>query len=305
MERSVRGRGGNGAGRLGGGLLVGAACGVSAAVIWGLWPVATRFGVTTDFSPEAIVASRFVFAGLLLLPWYIAKKVYERVSVPRSIMLSAAAGAVYVYVSALGLRYVPAGHLGVVETGTMLALSALGGFLILGERKGRLQAAGYALVFAGMLAVNWQSLAFAGGDSIRGDLLLVLGGVLWAVYTLFIRYWGIDAWDAVASVSVWSLIVWVPLVWIFGDPGLGTETASAWLFQGVVQGAVTAVLGLWLYSQAVVHLGAARGSLFGALVPAVAVAGGFLFLGEAPTMLETAGVTLATTGILLSLAKPA
>ena len=285
-------------------LLIGAGCGVAAAVIWGLWPVVTRFGVTTDFSPEAIVASRFVFAGLLLLPWYIRHRVYERVSVFRSIILSTAAGAVYVYVSALGLRFVPAGHLGVVETGTMLALSALGGFLFLNEKKGWLQAAGYLLVFAGMLTVNWQSLAFAGGDSVRGDLLLVLGGVLWAVYTLFIKHWGIGSWDAVASVSVWSLVIWVPAIWVFGDAGLARETVAAWLFQGVTQGVVTAVLGLWLYSQAVRYLGAARGSLFGALVPAVAVAGGFLFLGEEPTVLELVGVTLATTGILLSLREP-
>ena len=285
-------------------LLLGAGCGVAAAVIWGLWPVVTRFGVTTDFSPEAIVASRFVFAGLLLLPWYIRQRVYERVSVFRSVVLSTAAGAVYVYVSALGLRFVPAGHLGVVETGTMLALSALGGFLFLNEKKGWLQAAGYLLVFSGMLTVNWQSLAFAGGDSVRGDLLLVLGGVLWAVYTLFIKHWGIGSWDAVASVSVWSLVIWVPAIWVFGDAGLARETAAAWLFQGVTQGVVTAVLGLWLYSQAVRYLGAARGSLFGALVPAVAVAGGFLFLGEEPTVLELVGVTLATTGILLSLREP-
>ena len=285
-------------------LLLGAVCGVAAAVIWGLWPVVTRFGVTTDFSAEAIVASRFAFAGLLLLPWYIRQRVYERVSITRSVILSTAAGAVYVYVSALGLKFVPAGHLGVVETGTMLALSALGGFLFLNERKGWLQVAGYLLVFAGMLTVNWQSLAFAGGDSIRGDLLLVLGGVLWAAYTLLIKHWGVSSWDAVASVSVWSLVVWVPPIWIFGDAGLTRGTASAWLFQGVTQGVVTAVLGLWLYSQAVRYLGAARGSLFGALVPAIAVAGGLLFLGEEPTSLEVAGVSLTTAGILLSLRQP-
>ena len=285
-------------------LLLGTGCGLAAAVIWGLWPVVTRFGVTTDFSPEAIVASRFVFAGLLLLPWYMRHRVWQRVSVLRSLVLSTAAGAVYVYVSALGLRFVPAGHLGVVETGTMLALSALGAFLFLNERKGWLQTAGYILVFAGMLTVNWQSLAFADGDSIRGDLLLVFGGTLWAAYTLLIRHWGIGSWDAVASVSVWSLIIWVPAIWFFGDVGLGRGTAAAWLFQGVTQGVVTAVLGLWLYSQAVRHLGAARGSLFGALVPAVAVAGGLLFLGEMPTALEVVGVALTTTGILLSLRKP-
>jgi drug/metabolite transporter (DMT)-like permease len=282
-------------------LFLGAACGIIAAVIWGLWPVITRFGVITDFSPEAIVASRFIFAGVLLIPYYLKNKVFERVSIWRSIILSTAAGGVYVYVSALGLRFVPAGHLGVVETGTMLALSALGGYFFLNEKRGWLQAAGYLLVFAGMLTVNWQSLVFSTDDSLRGDLLLVLGGVLWAIYTIFIKHWGVNSWDAVASVSVWSLIIWVPVIWLFGDFGLTRETLTAWLTQGVAQGVITAVLGLYFYSQAIRYLGAARGSLFGALVPAIAVTGGFVFLSEQPTLFETIGVTLTTTGILLSL----
>ncbi|MFT2111504.1 EamA family transporter [Marinomonas sp. 2405UD68-3] len=70
---------------------------------------------------------------------------------------------------------------------------------------------------------------------------------------------------------------------------------------GVSQGIVAAILGLWLYSLAVQKLGAARGSLFGALVPAIAICGGFLFLFEVPTEYETIGVILTTIGIIISM----
>lgn len=280
---------------------IGVGAGVCAAFIWGLWPVITRFGVTSDFSAEEIVVVRFVFAGLLLLPYYLKKRVYERISPLKSIGIASGAGAIYVYVSALGLKYVPAGHLGVVETGTMLVLSALGGYFILNERKSFIQVFGYTFVFAGMLIVNWQSFQGATPLIIYGDLLLVLGGVLWALYTVLSNKWSLNSWDAVAAVSVWSLFTWVPILVIFGSVSINQDNVNAWLIQGISQGVITAILGLWLYSLAVRKLGAARGSLFGALVPAVAVFGGFIFLSETPTTIEMIGVSLTTLGILISL----
>lgn len=285
-------------------LIVGALAGFLAAVIWGLWPVLTRFGVTSNFSAPEIVAVRFIFAGLLLLPYYIRKRVWQRIAPVKSFVIASGAGAIYVYVSALGLKFVPAGHLGVVETGTMLVLSALGGYLFLNEKKNVVQVAGYAVIFGGLALVNWQSLTVeATTETLRGDLLLVLGGVLWASYTVLSKKWNLASWDAVAAVSVWSLLIWVPLIFVFGDVHLTWDNAGAWLIQGVGQGVITAVLGLWLYSVAVQILGASRGSLFGALVPAFAMIGGLLFLFEVPTSFELVGVCLTTLGILVSLRR--
>ncbi|WWE61598.1 DMT family transporter [Parasalinivibrio latis] len=274
---------------------------MGAAIIWGLWPVITRLGVTTQFSAEEIVAVRFVFAGLLLLPYYFGNKVYKRIKPARAFVLASGAGAIYVYVSALGLKFAPAGHLGIVETGTMLSLSALGGYLLLRESKSVSQIAGYIFVLTGMLVVNWQSFNASTADVLLGDGLLVLGGVLWALYTVMSKMWNLNAWDAVSTVSVWSLFIWVPLILVFSDINLTESDSTTWVLQGIGQGVVTGILGLWLYTVAIDRLGAARGSLFGALVPAIAVLGGFLFLQETPTVLELAGVTLTTIGILASL----
>ncbi len=277
--------------------LTGIISGLIAATIWGLWPVITRFGVTTQFTPDEIVVVRFLFAGIVLLPYYFKNKVYRRVGILPSLLISTGAGAVYVYVSSLGLKYVPAGHLGVVETGTMLALSALGGVIFLKERKTIGQITGYFIVFSGMLLISWQSLQSTNTDSIRGDLLLVLGGILWALYTLLTKKWEISAWDAVATVAVWSLAIWVPLLILYGNVNYSLDHTIPWIMQGIGQGIIAAVLGLWFYSIAVNNLGAGQGSLFGALVPVIAVLGGFIFLGEPPTTYEVVGVTLTTVGI--------
>ncbi len=285
-------------------LLTGVIAGILAAIIWGLWPVLTRFGVTNNFTAQEIVAVRFVFAGVILLPYYFHRQVWKRISPFRSMLIASGAGAIYVYVSAFGLKYVPAGHLGVVETGTMLVLSALGGYFFLNEKKTIIQVFGYVIIFSGLALVNWQSLTIeATAKSLYGDLLLVFGGVLWASYTILSKKWELASWDAVAAVSVWSLLIWVPLIVLFGDFHMSMDEAGAWLAQGIGQGIVTAVLGLWLYSVAVQHLGASRGSLFGALVPAFAMLGGLVFLFEVPTTIETMGVCLTTFGILVSIRR--
>lgn len=283
-------------------LLIGVTAGIFAAIIWGLWPVLTRFGVTSHFTAQEIVVVRFVFAGLMLMPYYFRKRVWQRISPMKSFVIASGAGAIYVYVSALGLQYVPAGHLGVVETGTMLVLSAIGGYLFLNERKTSVQVMGYVLIFGGLAIVNWQSLTVqATPEMLLGDLYLVVGGVLWASYTVMTKKWNLASWDAVAAVSVWSLLTWVPLIILFGNFHLDMDEAGAWLTQGIGQGVITAVLGLWLYSVAVEKLGASRGSLFGALVPAFAMFGGLLFLFEVPTPYEMIGVFLTTLGILVSI----
>ena len=79
--------------------------------------------------------------------------------------------------------------------------------------------------------------------------------------------------------------------------------AGAWLAQGIGQGIVTAVLGLWLYTVAVQNLGASRGSLFGALVPVFAMLGGLIFLFEVPTTFEILGVCMTTLGIVFSIRR--
>ncbi len=276
--------------------------GILAASIWGLWPVLTRFGVTNEFSAQEIVVVRFIFAGTTLMPYYIRKRVWQRVSPMKSAVISAGAGALYVYVSVLGLKFVPAGHLGVVETDTMLILSALGGYIILNEGKSIVQIAGYGLILSGLALVNWQSFtSTATTETVCGDLLLVLGGVLWASYTVLSKKWNLAAWDAVAAVSVWSLLIWVPIIFLYGAIHLNVDKTGAWLAQGVGQGIVAAVMGLWLYSVAVQHLGASRGALFGALVPAIAMIGGLIFLREMPTSFEIVGVCLTTLGILVSI----
>ncbi len=259
--------------------LLGSFAGFIAAIIWGLWPVLTRDGVIYEFTPNEIVIIRFLVCGMLLLPFFIKNKCYKKYSIGKSFIVALGAGALYVYVSALGLKYVPAGHLGIVETGTMLTLSAIFGYIILNEKKDKVQIFGYIIVFSGMIIVNYQSFLMTyDRDILFGDLLLVLGGVLWAIYTVLTKKWNILSWDAVSIVAVYSMIIYIPIILIFDyeNINLSTKPLKELAVQAIGQGVLAAIIALYLFTLSVKLLGASKGSAFGALVPGVAVLGGVL-----------------------------
>ena len=72
------------------------------------------------------------------------------------------------------------------------------------------------------------------------------------------------------------------------------------LYQGVLVGAVA----LFLYTEAVAILGAARAALFLPLVPVVTALSSAALLGEQASGLEIAGMALAVTGMLVALKAP-
>ena len=75
----------------------------------------------------------------------------------------------------------------------------------------------------------------------------------------------------------------------------------------VYQGFFVSILALYLYSQAVLLLGPAVGSLFAALVPGLATVIAALFLHEQPALATIAGLLLVTLGMGVALfrARPA
>jgi len=65
--------------------------GFLSALIWGAWPVLSRFGVQKTLSPYDIAALRFMVAGLILLP-FVLKKGTGMLGLPKTLLLTSGAG---------------------------------------------------------------------------------------------------------------------------------------------------------------------------------------------------------------------
>jgi drug/metabolite transporter (DMT)-like permease len=247
-----------------------------------------------------VTALRFGVAGVILLPLFVRRGLGELGSL-RALFLSIGAGAPYVLLTAGGLAFAPAGHMGVITPSCMLLCSTLGGAWILREPLLAARMLGVGAITLGLVALGWDGLANHGDLTWLGDTMFALGGLFWASYTIASRRWNAEPLHATAVVGVLSMALYVPgYAWLAGD-GIVDAPWRDLVVQGVFQGVMSAVVALLLYTRAVAILGAARGAVFAALVPAFSLLVAIPLLRETPTPLQLAGVAIVTVGMVLAL----
>jgi len=247
-----------------------------------------------------VTALRFGVAGVLLLPLF-ARRGLGSLRLGPALFLAGGAGAPYVLLTAGGLAFAPAAHMGVITPSCMLLCSTLGGRLILGETLTAARVAGALAIGTGIVTLGWDGLANHGELTWVGDAMFTLGGLFWASYTIGSRVWRVEPLHATAVVGVVSMLAYLPLyAWLAGAD-LATAPWREIAIQAVFQGVLSAIVALLLYTRAVALLGAARGAVFAALVPTFSLLLAIPLLGELPTPLQIVGVLFVTAGMVLAL----
>jgi len=163
---------------------------------------------------------------------------------------------------------------------------------------------GSALTLAGMglVVVGGGGALGWGGDTIRGDALMVTAALLWSVYTVgsgrYVRKYG------AIRVTAWTLWVGTPLLILAGAPSLlatSWTTVPAWVWLGVAYAGVLSVgLAYLLWYRGVRRLGNSRTALYSNLVPVAALVTAWLWLGEVPTTVQVGGAAVILGGISLA-----
>ncbi|WKB53257.1 DMT family transporter [Eleftheria terrae] len=275
--------------------------GLLSALIWGAFPVVTRLGVArTALDGFDVTALRFGVSGLVLLP-YLMRAGRGGVSWSALALMVVGIGAPYMLVVALGLARAPVEHFAVITPGSMILFSVLLSARVLHTRLGGRALGGVALILLGVLLIGLQGLRGAGSGSIGVHAAFLLGGLMWAVYTVTSKACGVQPFHATALVSVASMVLYLPPYLLLRGPALLQAPLHDVLVQGVYQGVLVSIVALFFYSQAVYHLGPARGALFAALVPGMATMLAAFLLGEWPAPFAVLGLAVVTGGMLLSL----
>lgn len=295
-----------GAGR---GVTIGIACGLAAALIWGVQAVVSRQSVADGLTAADVTILRFAAAGLLLLPlaWRRMRPFpVGALGWRRALLLTLLAGAPYSLALVGGAAFAPALHSSIVTPGLIPVFTAALVFLVLGERASPARLAGLALVLLGVLLFSWEALADtpSRAGAWIGDLLFVLTAVMWSLFGLLTKRWGAEAVDVTIVTCLLSLVS-LPLVALSMPVTLLQAEAGAVILQTLYQGVLVGVGALFFYTRAVALLGAARAALFLPLVPVVTAAAGVALLAEWPSRLEVAGMVIVILGMTLALrARP-
>jgi len=280
----------------------GIACGTGAALFWAAGFVAARYGIAIGFSPADIVLHRFIWAGLVFLPFVTRQGFRDLAGVgwTKAVALTLLGGPPLALLSYAGFLFVPLAHGGVIQP----SCAALGGLalatLVLKEKLPTQRAAGAAVIVAGLAVIGGDALATIGAHGLIGDLTFATAGLMFAAFATLLRLWRIAPTRAVAVTSVVSLIA-IPIHWFaFGFERMLSLGLAENLVQLAVQGIFAGAGATYLFTRSVVLLGAGRAAVFPSLVPGFTLLIGFLAIGEVPSLAQLAGFAIVLAGFRLT-----
>lgn len=279
---------------------LGVACGAGAALCWALGFVAARHGVTVGVSPLVLALHRYVWPGLALLPFVATNSFRDLGGIGwgRGFTLALFGGLPLALLSYIGYLFVPLGHGGVIQP----SCAALGGMLlarlVLKEPLPGRRIAGALAMVLGLCIIGIEALRTIGAHGVGGDLLFAAAGGFFAMFGMLVRLWRVPAMRAAAITSVLSL-VGLPLL-LFKFDNLLAAGLFENLLQALIQGGLAGAGAIYLFTRAVVLLGASRAVLFPALVPPFTLLIGFLTLGEVPSIAQLVGLAVVIAGFRLT-----
>lgn len=274
-----------------------------AAVLLGASVVAVRVAVR-EVPPLSLAVLRFGQGWLLLAVALLAfapgRLRVARRRLPLLALLGAVFFAAFPVTFNTGLRFTEASR-GALMLATMPIWSAVLGRVV-GERLGRRQLAGVGLSVLGIgLAFAEPGRTSGGGAALAGDGLLLVTGLLGAVYGLLAkRALAVDAPATVTSYAMlFGTLLLLPAALVEGlVPALGRldgRLLAVVAFLGVPGGAIAFLLWTWALSR----LTPTRVAVYVNLNPIVAAVLGVLLLAERRSGLFLLGFVAVVGGVLL------
>jgi drug/metabolite transporter (DMT)-like permease len=278
------------------------------SLVWGTSFAAAKISLR-ELPPLNLVILRFGLASLLFAVILACRKDRPRLpwhDAPRFLVLGFLVIASYFYLQFLALRYTTT-----VSSSLIIATSpvftALISHLWGRERLKGLAAVGIATAFAGVVLIvtngKWSGLL--GGDSWKGDALLLLNAVVWSSFTVYGRtlMQSYSPLAAIAYVQMAGTLLLLPLAFLATPLApvplaaqLRTLTWPTWV-GALYLAAPCSVLGYVVWYRGVAALGAVRTSVFSYINPLFAISAAILLLHEPLTALTLVGGALVLLGV--------
>jgi drug/metabolite transporter (DMT)-like permease len=219
-------------------------------------------------------------------------------------------GLLYALLAYSGFVFAPAAHASVLLPGSLPFWTALLAWVILGDRITPTRALGLALIVAGDLLVGGASLLHAldGGNTWRGDVLFMAASLVWSVYSVMVRRYGLQAVHATTAITAFAFFTFVPVYtvavlqgWITGH--VFTAPLRDVVAQLLMQGILSVVVSGISFNLMIRHYGPVRSTMLTAVVPGLSALAAALFLGEPLPWNVLLGLTLVTAGIVFGVRK--
>jgi len=275
-----------------------------AAVLWGGSIVAQKLALGSFSAVEASVLRDIGGLAILLTTWWWQEGLLAKISGGdiRTLFLLGLGVLGNHLLILMGLKYVSGAVAGVI-IGSAPVVTALLSSVMIQDVPLRAVWMGGLLSCAGVALVSVAGFHSAGEHPLLGSLLVFLGVVSWALYSIGSR----AVMDRISALTVnWTTllvatVLQIPLLWTdrkMLDAGVASVTMPDWLALGYLVVFATAVAQqAWLFG--VQGIGPSRASVLGNLTPVAAVVLSALILKEAVGVVEIVGIALILAGVWL------
>jgi drug/metabolite transporter (DMT)-like permease len=276
---------------------------VGVVVIWGV-NVSVMKAAVSELPPLAFNALRFPLGAtaLALFVWRLEPRPWPGPGEWRELfLLGLVAHPIYQVCFANGLALTAASHTAVLVSTTPIFV-ALADHFLGHEHLPRQAWVGILLSVAGVLLLVMARGGAGETPSLFGDALVLLGSMLWTIYV--IRSRALLRRRSPLWVTAWALFLGTPFVVLMGLPALARTdfsrlTVAAW-GGGVYAGLFALATAYSWWAVGLQRLGASRTAIFSNLIPVVALAVAWLWLGERLPALAWAGVATVLAGVWLT-----
>lgn len=276
---------------------------VVVAIIWGINFSIVKYG-TTLIDPLAYNGVRVMLAGVLLLAVALADRAAfpNRRETAALFALGVLGNGVYQFFFIEGVARTRASDAGLVIAASP-ALIAIVGRMLGVERVSRRGVLGILLSIGGIAFVILGTTGATAGDaSVWGDILILIGSVCWAFYTVLLKPYTehlsgvhVSAFTMLGGAIPLFLVAW-PRIEAAQWSHLPVKGWSAILYSGVF----ALVIAYLFWYRGVRVIGPTRTAMYSNLQPVVAVLMAWWLLGETPTWWQGVGTTCILGGLLLT-----
>ncbi len=272
------------------------------ALIWGVNFSVVKFG-TSLIEPLAYNGLRLVLAAVLLSAIMVAGRspLPSRATILALLGLGVLGNGVYQYFFIEGIALTRASDAALVVAASPAFIAIIGQLRGV-ERVTRRGVVGIALSIAGIGLVVFATSQGEGQASLAGDLLVLVGSLAWAIYTVLLKPYT----ESVSGVqlSAFTMIGGAVPMLVVAGPAIARTTWTAVPVAGwaaVLYSAVGAlVIAYFFWYRGVRVIGPTRSAMYSNLQPIIAVLVAWMFLGESPTAWQGVGAGCIMAGLLLT-----
>lgn len=278
-------------------------------LVWGANYPVVKFALG-DLPPLVFTTLRFVLASAVL--WGALRITGESVRIPRGqwgpvIGLALLGTTVNQTLFILGIHRTLAGNAALIYATAPVFTAVLAAVFRQEQGTRRTWAGvGLSVVGAGLLVIGSNRGIGLGAGTVTGDLLLLVGAVVWSAYTIgaafFSRRYGALP---LTAVTMWVgtgglLALTAPALWAQDWAVVRAASWGAVLYSGTCS--IGVAYFLWAYCLR--QLGSTRTVVFSNVTPLVAVALAWAALGEVPAPLQLVGGAGILAGSLVVTLRP-